>query len=81
IDTYARGQRLSVVEVDSRNGVTDLEKLKQEIDENTACVMVQYPNFFGQLEPLTDIEKLVHEQKAMFVVSSNPLALGRLTPP
>ncbi|MGG1686435.1 aminomethyl-transferring glycine dehydrogenase subunit GcvPA [Pseudalkalibacillus sp. NRS-1564] len=81
IDTYARGQRLSVVEVDTMNGCTDLNKLKNEIDEDTACVMVQYPNFFGQLEPLPEIEKLVHEQKAMFVVSSNPLALGRLTPP
>lgn len=81
IDTYALGQRLTVVEVDSSNGVTDLDKLKNEIDEHTACVMVQYPNFFGQLEPLPEIEKLVHEQKAMFVVSSNPLALGRLTPP
>lgn len=81
IDTYARGQRLTVVEIESSNGVTDLNKLKNEIDEQTACVMVQYPNFFGQLEPLPEIEKLVHEQKAMFVVSSNPLALGRLTPP
>lgn len=81
IDTYARGQHLTVVEVDSVNGVTDLEKLKEEMDEETACVMVQYPNFFGQLEPLSDLEKIVHEHKSMFVVSSNPLALGRLTPP
>ncbi|WP_270179249.1 aminomethyl-transferring glycine dehydrogenase subunit GcvPA [Alkalihalobacillus sp. CinArs1] len=81
IDTYSKGQHLHVVEVDSVNGVTDLEKLKEEMDDETACVMVQYPNFFGQLEPLPELEKIVHEYKSMFVVSSNPLALGRLTPP
>ncbi|MCA0985998.1 aminomethyl-transferring glycine dehydrogenase subunit GcvPA [Guptibacillus algicola] len=81
IDTYARGQHLSVVEVDAVNGVTDLDKLKEEMDDETACVMVQYPNFFGQLEPLPELEEIVHQHKSMFVVSSNPLALGRLTPP
>ncbi|WP_377888535.1 aminomethyl-transferring glycine dehydrogenase subunit GcvPA [Alkalihalobacillus sp. R86527] len=81
IDTYARGQHLNVVEVDSINGVTDLDKLKEEMDDETACVMVQYPNFFGQLEPLPELEEIVHQHKSMFVVSSNPLALGRLTPP
>lgn len=81
IDTYARGQHLSVVEVDAVNGVTDIDKLKEEMDDETACVMVQYPNFFGQLEPLPELEEIVHQHKSMFVVSSNPLALGRLTPP
>jgi glycine dehydrogenase subunit 1 len=81
LQTYAEGQRLEVVEVQMKDGVTDLDELKQNIDENVACVVVQYPNFFGQIEKLKDIEAIVHDNKSMFVVSSNPLALGVLAPP
>jgi glycine dehydrogenase subunit 1 len=44
-------------------------------------VIVQYPNFFGRIEPLKDIEPIAHKGKSMFIVSANPLALGLLTPP
>ena len=46
-----------------------------------ARVIVQYPNFFGRIEPLKEIEEIAHKEKSLFVVSSNPLALGVLTPP
>jgi glycine dehydrogenase subunit 1 len=81
LKTYAKGQRLEVVEISIKDGVTDLEMLQNEMNENVACVVVQYPNFFGQIEKLDDIEKIAHQHKGMFVVSSNPLALGALTPP
>ncbi|WP_257346621.1 aminomethyl-transferring glycine dehydrogenase subunit GcvPA [Pseudalkalibacillus decolorationis] len=81
LKTYAKGPNLDVVEIDATNGTTDLDALRAEVDENTACVIVQYPNFFGQIEPLKEIEEIVHQQKAMFVVSSNPLSLGTLQPP
>ena len=44
-------------------------------------VIVQYPNFFGQIEPLKDIEPLAHKGNSQLIVSSNPLTLGILTPP
>lgn len=81
VRTYALGQSIDVVEIPLKDGRTDLEALKEMIDENTATVMVQYPNFFGQVENLKDIEPIVHEAGALFTVSSNPLALGALTPP
>jgi glycine dehydrogenase subunit 1 len=81
LKTYAKGQHLEVVEVDVQNGHTSLEALRSAVDEETACVIVQYPNFFGQIEPLKEIEEIIHDHKGMFVVSSNPLALGALTPP
>src|SRR5699024_2076464 len=41
-----------------------------------------YPNFFGQIEPLAEINDLVKENpKTMFITSSNPLAISYLTPP
>lgn len=79
--TNAKGQRLDVVEIETANGVTDVEQLRAAYDDDTACVVVQYPNFFGHLEPLAEIEQVAHSGKAMFVVSSNPLSLGLLKPP
>ncbi|WP_017755751.1 aminomethyl-transferring glycine dehydrogenase subunit GcvPA [Calidifontibacillus oryziterrae] len=81
LNTYARGQHLEVVEVEIENGQTDLEDLKGKMSDDVACFVVQYPNFFGQIESLKEIEEIVHGHKGMFVVSSNPLALGLLTPP
>ncbi|WP_077308712.1 aminomethyl-transferring glycine dehydrogenase subunit GcvPA [Terribacillus halophilus] len=82
IDSYCRGQHLEVVTIPHKDGVTDLEALQEAIDEETASVIVQYPNFFGQVEALADIRTILDTQsKAMMVVSSNPLALGFLTPP
>lgn len=82
LNTYARGRHLEVVTVPVKQGTTDLESLSQAIDGKTACVIVQYPNFFGQIEPLKEIESLTHSAgKIHLIVSSNPLALGLLTPP
>ncbi|MFD2045988.1 aminomethyl-transferring glycine dehydrogenase subunit GcvPA [Ornithinibacillus salinisoli] len=82
IASYAKGPNLEIVEIDHKDGITDLEKLANEIDENTASVVMQYPNFFGQVESLHKVKEIIDTQKkTMFIVSSNPLALGYLTPP
>lgn len=81
VRSYALGQSIAVEEIPLKDGQTDLEALKGMIDEDTAAVMIQYPNFFGQVENLKDIEPIVHGAGALFTVSSNPLALGALTPP
>lgn len=81
VATYAYGQSIEIVLVPTNNGVTDIEQLKELIDDNTAGVMVQYPNFFGQVEDLQTLGEITHEAKGLFIVSANPLALGILTPP
>ena len=81
VRSYALGQSIAVEEIPLKDGHTDLEALKEMIDDNTAAVMIQYPNFFGQVENLKEIEPIVHGAGALFAVSSNPLALGALTPP
>ncbi|KGR78453.1 aminomethyl-transferring glycine dehydrogenase subunit GcvPA [Ureibacillus manganicus] len=81
VATYAKGQSIEVVTIPTKDGVTDIESLKGLLDSDTAAVMVQYPNFFGQIEDIKTIGELAHDAKGLFVVSSNPLALGILTPP
>ncbi|WP_020008405.1 aminomethyl-transferring glycine dehydrogenase subunit GcvPA [Salinicoccus albus] len=81
LKTYCKGQDIEVVEVDLDGTYTDIEKLDAASDEDTAAVMVQYPNFLGSIEDLEEIEKIAHKHKALFVVNSNPLAISILTPP
>ncbi|WP_313234845.1 aminomethyl-transferring glycine dehydrogenase subunit GcvPA [Sporosarcina ureae] len=81
VKSYADGQYIEVVTIPHTNGVTDLDKLKEMIDGETAAVLVQYPNFYGQVEDLQAISDIAHENGALSIVSANPLALGLLTPP
>ncbi|AWE07999.1 aminomethyl-transferring glycine dehydrogenase subunit GcvPA [Lysinibacillus sp. 2017] len=81
VATYAYGQSIEVVTVPTKDGVTDIEALKGLVDDQTAAVIVQYPNFFGQVENLQPLADIAHDAKGLFIVSSNPLALGVLTPP
>ena len=81
VATYAYGQSIEVITVPTKDGVTDVEALKALVDDQTAGVIVQYPNFFGQIENLKPLADITHEVKGLFIVSANPLALGVLTPP
>lgn len=81
VKAYAKGQYIEVIEVPYEEGLTDLNALRELATDEIAAVLVQYPNFFGRIEPLKEIEEIVHETKALFVVSSNPLSLGAFTPP
>ncbi|WP_215113289.1 aminomethyl-transferring glycine dehydrogenase subunit GcvPA [Exiguobacterium sp. s63] len=78
IRTYADGPGLSVDYTDVLNGVTDVSDLDLT---NASCLVVQYPNFYGRIEDLEKMAELAHEAGALFIVSSNPLALGILESP
>ncbi|GER68372.1 putative glycine dehydrogenase subunit 1 [Weizmannia acidilactici] len=81
LHTYAKGQGITVEEIPLKDGRTDIDAAKKSIDGDTATVIVQYPNFFGSIELLKEIEELAHAEKAMFIVSANLLALGIFAPP
>lgn len=81
VKTYAYGQSIEIINVPLKNGVTDLDALNSLINQDTAAVMVQYPNFYGQIENVQAISDAVHAVKGLSIVSANPLALAILTPP
>ncbi|AUJ73877.1 glycine dehydrogenase (aminomethyl-transferring) [Staphylococcus epidermidis] len=82
LHTYAKTRdEFEIIEVDLKGTITDLEKLEQLIDDNTAAVAVQYPNFYGSIEDLEQINNYIKDKKALFIVYANPLSLGLLTPP
>jgi len=83
IRTFSQGLSLPLHTAQSvaGRGLTDLDALKAVVDEQTACVIVQYPNFFGAIEDLAAIGQLAHAKGALFIVCVDPIALGLLKPP
>lgn len=81
IETYASGPGIVVETIPLTDGKTDMNALEKQIDEDTAGVILQYPNFYGSIEDLQTAEKLIHQYKSLFIVSSNPLSLGVLKSP
>ena len=51
------------------------------LEPDTACLVVQHPNFFGYLEDLASLARTAHDAGALLVVSTDPTALGMFTPP
>lgn len=77
--TYLQGISAEITgDEDAGNNV---ETLKGMLDDRTACLIVQTPNFFGELEPLEGLADAVHGAGALLVVSVDPISLGLLRPP
>jgi len=81
LSTYASGAGLKLREAPFERGTTDLSAAKEMISENTACVIVQQPNFFGCLEEVFDLSKAVHDKGALFVACADPISLAVLNSP
>ncbi len=82
VDTYLQGLGVEVVSVPwKQDGSVDLDALGDSTVEDTACVLIQNPNFFGCLEPMHRIKEIVKEADALFAASVNPISLGVIAPP
>jgi glycine dehydrogenase subunit 1 len=79
--TYSAGFGSEVVEVGLADGVTDAAALADAIDENTAAVFLQQPNFLGSVEDVEALGERAREVGALVVVAADPIALSILKPP
>ena len=75
VRTYTQGMGLTIVENRGLAGLTDF------LDEDTSCLIVQYPDFLGRFEDLSGLAEAAHAAGALFVVVADPIALGILKPP
>jgi glycine dehydrogenase subunit 1 len=80
VKTYLRGSHAALV-VGDQVGGADLDQLKSQLDDSTAALVIQNPNFFGQFEPVDGRAPLVHGAGALLIVVADPIALGRFRPP
>jgi glycine dehydrogenase subunit 1 len=68
--------------VGDENLETSLPQLRDMLDQDTACLIIQNPNFFGQLMDVGGLADAVHAVGALLVVVANPvISLGLLKPP
>jgi glycine dehydrogenase subunit 1 len=79
VRTYTQGMGLQIVgdEVGGRS----LHDVASLVDGDTACLIAQTPNFFGQIEDLSGLAEQVHAAKAVLIVVVDPISLGLLKPP
>ena len=83
MSTYAQHQGLGAATLPfSDDGRLDLAALEQSVTEETACVLVQSPNFFGVVEDIPAIAEIVHKKGALLVVCiAEAISLGVVRPP
>src|SRR3984893_13362178 len=83
LNTYTRNLGLEIQEIGfTPSGQIDGERLDAAIDQETAAVVVQSPNFFGVLEPISDLAQFAHEKGALLVASiTEGVSLGAVRPP
>ncbi|MEO6120269.1 MAG: aminomethyl-transferring glycine dehydrogenase subunit GcvPA [Terriglobales bacterium] len=81
--TYAQHQSMPIAEVQfADNGRIDLQALDAAITAQTACVVIQSPNFFGTIEDVAAIADIAHQKGALLIVSiAEALSLGIVKPP
>ncbi len=79
--TYAHGPGIEVETLPCPEGTLDPERLAAAISDDTACVIVQHPNFFGCLESMGDLERVVHGAGALLVMAVDPISLGVIESP
>ncbi len=82
VKTYAWSNGYQVEEIPyTKSGQVDISALESAVDENTAAVIVQSPNFFGIIEDIAAIELPVHRKKALLVSGfTEATSLGILKP-
>ena len=84
LHNYTKGAGLKIKEIqyNKKTGKLDIDNLKKIIDENTAGVYIENPNFFGIFEDeIENISKIVHDSGSLLVVGVDPISLGLIRNP
>jgi glycine dehydrogenase subunit 1 len=81
VNTYIISGKMESHVVEGLNGAADVDRLLTLINKDTAAVVIQTPNFFGNLEDIERIEQAIHQQKGLLIMVVDPVSLGVLKSP
>ncbi len=81
VRTYVEPVGIRVDTVPMKDGIINPDALTSMLQEPASGVVVQQPNFPGRLEPVFDLEKIVHEAGSLLIASVYPTACAVLAPP
>jgi glycine dehydrogenase subunit 1 len=79
--TYLANSDVELVTVGTPEGTISPGELQAAVNSDTACVLLQHPNFFGCLERVERLIEIAHAAGALAVVSVDPISLGLLKRP
>ena len=79
--TYLANIETRLITVGTPEGTVSPEELEAAVDDRTACVLVQHPNFFGCLEDVEAIEEIARRAGALLIAAVDPISLGLLRRP
>jgi glycine dehydrogenase subunit 1 len=81
IHSYSRNLNITLEQTHCVDGQANRQEILNKLDDKTAAVILQNPNFFGCIDDFTDIAEAVHKKGALLIVSCYPISLGILKAP
>ena len=82
IRSYFSYNDIEIKILESKDGISDIDKLNDSLDDETACIVVQSPNYYGLLEDWTQFAKYKEEYNDLLVIGvSDPQSLSLLKSP
>ena len=81
IRSYTQNLQIDLDETHCANGLANRAEILDRLDDQTAAIIVQNPNFFGCIDDFTDLAKAAHEKGTLLLVSCYPISLGILKTP
>lgn len=79
--TYTSNLSIEFVEIPVVHGQSSREELLKHLDDKTAAVILQNPNFFGAVDDYSDVVEEAHKCGALAILSVYPVSLGMLKTP
>ncbi len=79
--SYTTNLGIEFVQTSWHDGGADREKIAAELNDQTAAIVVQNPNFFGCLDDFADLADAAHKHGALLIVSCYPISLGMVRTP
>ena len=81
IRSYTQNLKIDLEQTRCEEGLANQEEILRRIDDQTAAVILQNPNFFGCIDEFSAIAEAAHDQGALLIVSCYPISLGILKTP
>jgi len=81
IDSYTRNLQIDLEQTHCEDGLANRSEIVDLLDDQTAAIIVQNPNFFGCIDDVSDLAEAAHEKGALLIVSCYPISLGILKTP
>lgn len=79
--TYLSNRAIEIELLPESSGLSDFTNLADNLDDKIAALLVQSPNFLGNIENLNGISKILEDNKSLLVVSVDPISLSILKSP